>query len=326
MIIDLSRRNLLDCPKVEQWFNENLSTNKLSLNKLNLLIDNKKINFRNDIFYDIDLLDFDWKKSNNLDKNYWWALQSFCFVDWFSSSFDLQNEKVIDYSRYIEGAIINWYYESYNVQKESPLIWHDHATALRLNNSLNFLLVLEKLGLKKSLSNHFFKIINELFSSHIRFLSEEKFYSKNTNHGYDQSLILFKVCSFLNYSELFGIINLSYSRLISEIDYAFTLEGVHKENSPALSESNASQTYGGYALKKFLYDYGDFIISKLQNRVKDFMEALTLPDGNLPMIGDTLYPIKGINRIANKKLQIFEYLSSGYLIISGLANIIKNLN
>ena len=62
MIIDLSRRNLLECPKVEQWFNENLSTNKLSLNKLNLLIDNKKINFRNDIFYDIDLLDFDWKK------------------------------------------------------------------------------------------------------------------------------------------------------------------------------------------------------------------------------------------------------------------------
>ena len=279
MIIDLSRRNLLECPKVEQWFNENLSTNKLSLSKLNLLIDNKKINFRNDIFYDIDLLDFDWEKSNNLDKNYWWALQSFCFVDWFSSSFDLQNEKlliILDISR----AIINWYYESYNVQKESPLIWHDHATALRLNNSLNFLLVLEKLGLKKSLSNHFFKIINELFSSHIRFLSEEKFYSKNTNHGYDQSLILFKVCSFLNYSELFGIINLSYSRLISEIDYAFTLEGVHKENSPAYQKVMLGKLMEATALKKFLDDYGDFNISKLQNRVKDFMEALTLPDGN----------------------------------------------
>ena len=153
MIIDLSRRILLESPKVDEWFSENLSTNNSSLTKLNLLVDNNKIKLRNDIFYDIDLLDFDWKKSNNLDRNYWWLLQSFCFVDWFSASYDLQNEKVIEYARYIEGVIINWYNESYNFQEESPLIWHDHATALRLNNCLNFVLVLEKLGLKKSLSN-----------------------------------------------------------------------------------------------------------------------------------------------------------------------------
>src|SRR5690606_226404 len=69
---------------------------------------------------------------------------------------------------------------------------------------------------------------------HGNLLLRDDFYEKNTNHGFDQSLSLILASlafSAIPESSQWQVVGLE--RLKSEMDFAFTSEGVHVENSPA---------------------------------------------------------------------------------------------
>ncbi|MCH7304939.1 heparinase II/III-family protein [Acinetobacter sp. NIPH 1869] len=178
-----------------------------------------------------------------------------------------------------------------------PELWHDHGTALRLKNICFLLCFSFKHSYIKYGSEDYLFLIN-LISEHIEKLVNDDFYSKFTNHGFDQSLMLYQVCS-----ELEGLldvkeyIDLAVERITQEIDFAFCSDGGHRENSPAYLNFGIKQCLSVLNIEK---NYNDEI--KLFKHVEDIVDLATQalvhtvkPNGLLPLIGDTsLYKVTDI--------------------------------
>ena len=162
---------------------------------------------------------------------------------------------------------------------------HDHATALRAENSLYLMahLVQEKLAPDARPG------VRRLILQEAARLSQEELYSEHTNHGIEQSRILaFVAHAFPKVKSSAEWWRLALSRLEKEMAFAFTPEGVHVENSPAyhLFVCNAflkavyalpvDQTAG---LRKTVDD--------TMAKAMDFATHVIRPDGMLPIIGDT---------------------------------------
>ena len=145
----------------------------------------------------------------------------------------------------------------------------------------------------------------------------QKNYSKHTNHGFDQALIQYQIgLSF--YSDVFSdSFDIGSERLMDELKFAFTEEGVHKENSPGYQSFMLARVQSLIALRGL----GDSIISPLAEEYKDkassFLCAITLPDGTLPLIGDTRGAVFGERNEITQDLIVYDYAASGYVIIKG---------
>ncbi|OLF41157.1 heparinase II/III family protein [Psychrobacter sp. Rd 27.2] len=187
----------------------------------------------------------------------------------------------------VKRALTSWmntYSMSYDGSFE--FILHDHATALRSEQVLLFIYYLQSYNTEWLDANITF--INQLVNLLIEVghkLSEESFYSKHTNHGLEQVRMLLTLSVvFKNHSWQ----DLALTRLKSELDFSFTDEGVHKENSPG---------YHQFVFKLFISIFRKLPKSVLGNLEVDFrdrashsLEFLTYilrPDRNLPIIGDT---------------------------------------
>lgn len=260
---------------------------------------------------------FNWQSSGE-DRNWWWQLQALPFLNWYIGAYELLSiEDRISSKKFICGAVRSWLS---NAGDHSPLLWHDHASAFRLRNITNWL------------SFCFFKndydfIIDEcldvdIISSinrHIDFLLDNKNYSKHTNHGFDQMFCLYNLC--LLWPELHNIelvFNTSQERLIDELEFAFTQEGVHKENSPGYQRYMLGKLKDVTSLKTLkdneLSQYAEVRLQK----ANDYLDAIILPNGKLPMIGDTDGNTFIKNVALSSGINIYDYSSSGYVIVSGI--------
>ena len=153
---------------------------------------------------------------------------------------------------------------------------------------------------------------------HVEFLSEDKNYSQHTNHGFDQMLAVYKVC--LLWSDV-GILaearDLSLSRLLDELSFVFTEQGVHKENSPGYQKFMLSRLNLLIQLEKLGDDKLWYRAKNLADDVESFLQKITLPNGLLPAIGDTKGNDTGKKYNSNSTLEIFDYAESGYVIARG---------
>ncbi|MGS3142440.1 heparinase II/III family protein [Aeromonas sanarellii] len=262
---------------------------------------------------------FSWQ-SNGEDRNWWWQLQALPFLNWYIGAYEFLNiEEKLSSKKFICDAIRCWLHNS---NDQSPLLWHDHASAFRLRNITNWLsfcffkedfsfIIDENIGAD---------IVNSI-NRHIDFLLDNKNYSKHTNHGFDQMFCLFNLCLLwpkLNNQE--HVVSTSYNRLIDELEFAFTHEGVHKENSPGYQNYMLGKLKDLTSLKKLkdntLSQYAE---EKLQ-KANDYLNAIILPNGKLPMIGDTDGNTFIKDATLSPGLNIYDYSSSGYVIVSGIDN------
>ena len=235
----------------------------------------------------------EWKnwEANPFDNRSWqWALH------WFDFSKHLlafhhktNNDEVLNKLEKLISSWINKYL--YNNTTDFEFIWHDHATALRAEQILILLHYLEKNNSKWMHAN--FSFVYSLFRA-LDILGEkleqEDFYSKHTNHGLEQVRVLMLLGLTLNNKEW---VNISILRLNDELDFSFTSEGVHKENSPG---------YHQFVFKTFLSiieEFPSYVLEDLGPKFNDvaskaltFITYVLRPDNNLPIIGDTeLKPI-----------------------------------
>jgi len=182
----------------------------------------------------------------------------------------------------------SWVDYSRSAENDKEL-WHDHGTALRLYNICFFF--------EYCLGAKFFTIDSKeslfmlsVLNDHIDKLKRDDFYSKFTNHGFDQSLFLYQVGSELEYLlPTSDVIKLAATRIIREVDHAFCADGGHKENSPAylhfgikqcLTALGIEQSYSGeITVFRHLKEIVDKATKALIHTIK--------PDGYLPRIGDT---------------------------------------
>ena len=266
----------------------------------------------------IDFVEFDWL-SGEEDRNWWWQIQQLPCLKWFINAYEIlkdeQKEKYLDFAI---SYIATWM-ENASKNKNSPLVWHDHVAILRLRNLSQWVTYLILINKVDRLTPDFQNKVVCAISEHINFLIKERNYSRHTNHGFDQSLDLYTVCwLWRDIDTLKKVSELALSRLLDEIDFAFTAQGVHKENSPG---------YQSYMLQRLAFVkrldlLGEKVASSktelLEQKAHRFLKIISLPDGKLPLIGDTTYKDKGISSNLDAKKTVYDYTVSGYLVVKGI--------
>lgn len=232
----------------------------------------------------------DWESDPFNNRSWQWALHWFDFNKYLLAfHYKANNDKVLDSLKNLINSWIDRYL--YNNNTDFEFIWHDHATALRAEQILLLLYYLKKYNPLWIATN--FGFISKLFETLNvigKKLEEEEFYSKYTNHGLEQVRVLILLGLILNNKAWVAI---SILRLNDELEFSFTNEGVHKENSPG---------YHQFVFKVFLSiieEFPSYVLKDLGPKFNDIAsKALTYityilrPDKNLPIIGDTeLKPI-----------------------------------
>lgn len=207
-----------------------------------------------------------WTSGPQDDRSWQWTMHSFLPLD---SLIARQETEVVC------ALIRSWQVQFERVSVASDFPWHDHATALRLDRLSRIALTMPNLD------------YSDLAERHADLLLDENFYERHTNHGFDQSssLILasiaFRDCENSSQWRQTGI-----QRLTDEIDFAFTDEGVHVENSPAYHVGMISNLVRARKLMAAAgSDGGD--LDSLYDRALIFAAWVTRPDRYLAYLGDT---------------------------------------
>jgi hypothetical protein len=175
----------------------------------------------------------------------------------------------------------------------SEFVWHDHGTALRAEHILLFLGYLSELPatqIDKEAREHFLHASNSLLERHAAILAEDTFYSAHTNHGLEQARVLLLLASMYEdvWQHAMTWQTTALARLQSELDFAFTSEGVHVENSPAYhifvfkTFISIVQTY----TKTGHSELAKAFVPKAR-KILEYIVYVLRPDGNVPIIGDT---------------------------------------
>lgn len=216
-------------------------------------------------------------------RSWQWAVAAFRFmpavIAWHSSSG--------------EDAALDWAFralESWQKAIRGPLrryefARNDHAVANQAESLVHLLAYLELSGLRPDGRER----VAEAVHGHAELLSSEEFYSRHTNHGIEQARILAVIADFFpEHPASPAHLELAVERLLDELDFAFTKEGVHVENSPG---------YHAYVCLSFIkirdyFPVGEIEalaerIDALMPRAMRFLVHVTRPDGTLPLIGDT---------------------------------------
>lgn len=217
-------------------------------------------------FGNVDVGDNLWGCGPQENRTWKWTLHSFSFLD------PLIN--VGEYSFVVE-VVKSWIEEFSSCSIEEDFPWHDHATSLRLDR-------LSRIAIEFS-DNQF----SDLACLHADLLLRESFYSRNTNHGFDQAVsLLLASLAFSFESNANQWRSVGLERLRNEISFAFTSEGVHVENSPAYHMGMIGNLVRARRILKIIdTDNNDF--DCLFDKALQYLIWISRPDRFLTYLGDS---------------------------------------
>ena len=154
--------------------------------------------------------------------------------------------------------------------------WHDHATALRLDR-------LSLLELSTGCGR-----FQNMAQTHAELLLRDDFYSKNTNHGYDQALsLILAAYTFAPHLETGHWMQTGLDRLGDEIAFAFNPEGVHVENSPSYHVGMVANLVRGRLVLDRTGQSLKIDFDALLDRALLFTAWIIGPDRTVAMFGDS---------------------------------------
>ncbi|UTD55537.1 heparinase II/III family protein [Halomonas sp. MS1] len=314
----MTTNDLLACvtPGANDYIQTTINTkNKADYQKLKKLFDDQRFEAKSFEDSDLNILTFDWQ-SLERDRNWWWQLQALPFLNWYANSFSLQSEEErTGYLSLCLDAIHNWINQA-KQNKDSPLVWHDHASAYRVRNLTNWLVFCHSNGLPLG-EEPCAELLGSLIIEHLDWIQEDKHYSKHTNHGFDQAMIALTISLMFARDDFELYRQCNRARLKDEVTFAFTNEGVHKENSPGYQK----MMLGRLKQLRTLSPLGEQEISQMGElyieKAEAFLRAITLPNGYLPMIGDTRGGDEGLPYEQKEQVDVLNYSASGYVIIRG---------
>lgn len=256
--------------------------------------------------------------SKHENRSWHWRLNWFSFIPYIISYHaKTKNNTALDL---VKKLVVTWI--NYNISRKEynphhEFIWHDHGTALRLEQFIIFFFYIKNNAPDWCEDNSsFLHILTKSFYIHGQCLEEENFYSKHTNHGLEQSRVLLLLSQTIKDQPLSNRWrDISIKRISSELEYCFTAEGVHVENSPGyhifvfkvfinmLSEYSPS-VLGDLCDKFFLYS----------EKSLEFIARVLRPDAQLPILGDTeqISTTDGYSNMFGKTLaySYFKYATS----------------
>ncbi|WP_447044891.1 heparinase II/III family protein [Vreelandella sp. H-I2] len=230
-----------------------------------------------------------WESDPLSNRSWQWRLNWLSFLSYLIAYHrSTGNDDVLQFAK---DGIVSWL-DTYIGTDDSysfEFIWHDHATALRAEQLALFAYYCREYAPQWAKQNReFLDYIEKALTVHGEWLSEDSFYSENTNHGLEQARVLLLLGTIFKGKTAKSWQELAAQRIKSELDFSFTTEGVHVENSPA---------YHIFVFKVFLGIIKDYPINvlgdlaeqfeKFSAQALGFITQILRPDGTLPPIGDT---------------------------------------
>ena len=226
----------------------------------------------------------DWS-ANPLDSRSWqWAVAAFRFIpSLIAYHAESGDQAAIDWAR---RALRSWNRAVAGPLRDYEFASNDHAVANQAESLVFLLAYLDGLGIEEGFREEIAAAIHR----HADLLATDDFYSRHTNHGIEQSRILAVVGDlFPGDARSADRLRIAVDRLQDELEFSFTREGVHVENSPG---------YHCYVCLSFLkiVDYfpreevGELAakVDELMPKAMRFITQVARPDGTLPVIGDTV--------------------------------------
>ncbi|MCL1891104.1 MAG: heparinase II/III-family protein [Coriobacteriia bacterium] len=175
-------------------------------------------------------------------------------------------------------------YELSEKAKENEMVWHDHVAAIRAENLIYCELVLDKWG---GLDKDTKLLFEDILERSAEFLSDDKYYTKNHNHGVYQDRALLNIAFYLQNGKSDAWIEHAKLRLEKQFEHAYTTEMVHVENSYSY-HLNITKLFQKTC--RLLETHDDFSLGyfseKLENS-RDFMAWLLKPNGEYVQTGDS---------------------------------------
>ncbi|MBC5851941.1 heparinase II/III family protein [Vibrio metschnikovii] len=230
-----------------------------------------------------------WEQDPLNNRSWQWRLNWLSFLSYLMAYHRAAgDDAVLDSAR---DAIQSWLDTYLQTDTEYPFefIWHDHATALRAEQIVFFAYYCREFAPEWADSHSdFLAYLEQSLMVHGQWLAKDSFYSEHTNHGLEQARVLLLLGTIFEGEQAQEWQEIAIRRISNELEFAFTDEGVHVENSPA---------YHIFVFKVFigiLKDYPEEVLGDLAEQFNQFSgKALSFithilrPDGTLPPIGDT---------------------------------------
>lgn len=232
------------------------------------------------------VIDDRWSLSHVDDRHCLWLLQQWRFVrdcaaEWKNGGTTVALEALLP--RLQAWAEVNLAAEA--LERTERLNWHDHATGLRAVNLiwLSCLLRASTLPEQKYLS-----LLFKLVSVHTTVLSAPDFYSKGTNHGFDQAYGLYFMSAVFPISpNQRSARDLGAARLRFEVACGFDHEGVHIENSPGYHVTMMARLLRAERLIDALEGGAPSEIERTIELAVRYLTYAWRPDGTVPLLGDS---------------------------------------
>lgn len=167
----------------------------------------------------------------------------------------------------------------------NPKLWYDHGASLRTETLIYFQLASEKLAVA---DNTLRDLIYQILVEHGKFLENEVTYVKNHNHGIFQDEALLYISVFLSdYPKSAEWRQLAKNRLQRQLEFAFTEEYVHVENSTGYCIGVIGLFYNSAELLRAIGDpYGEELHEQIL-KMTDFYARCILPAGYPLAVGDS---------------------------------------
>lgn len=229
------------------------------------IIYEKTIETRN--FGDIPIGDDFWTCGPQENRSWCWTLQAYLPLDPLIAT---------GKTNVLKKLVDSWWDRFKLTPIEDDFPWHDHATAMRLDR-------LSRMALQLPDCKY-----TELAARHAELLIQEHFYSKNTNHGFDQSVsLVLASLGFPEHKQAIQWCEVGIARLRGEIEFAFTSEGVHVENSPAYHMGMISNMVRARAVLKAVgADTEGF--EGVFDKALCYLAWITRPDRAVAYLGDSV--------------------------------------
>lgn len=226
----------------------------------------------------------DWSADPHGSRSWQWTIAAFRFIP----------SVIAHHARSDDASALEWALRALRTWREAvrgelkdyEFARNDHAVASQAESLVFLLAYLHIRGLREDAQEAIAKAIHE----HADLLGTEEFYSRHTNHGIEQARALAVIADiFADDPRSKERMSLAIERLVDELDFAFTKEGVHVENSPG---------YHAYVCLSFLkirdyFPHEEIAaladrIDALMPRAIRYLVHMTRPDGTFPVIGDTV--------------------------------------
>lgn len=235
----------------------------------------------------VQLEGFDWSHPALHDRSHLWVVQQWlpvrdCLLERNQGGATTGLHNMVPWVR----AWIETNITVESLRHHQSLTWHDHATALRAIYAVYFLLALADAGVAL---REAFPRLYEFVGVHLVVLRSEAFYSKRTNHGFDQALALYLLATVFDLGDLSRECRATgRQRLLEEMAVAFSQEGVHIENSPSYHPLMLNRLLqAGDMLRGFGDTEIGIDIEGSYARGIEFLTHAIRPDGRLPAFGDS---------------------------------------